>query len=160
MLDCYFFLGFHTINWQFLNNVPQIVWRHAISFFKSSQLLFGIYSGFFVSLSVSLCWVNDVHVGAYAVLFSVQSISIFGTMIIGYWGLLLWFFKNSQLFYRIYSWFSGLLCMDQCRFNDIHVGLSLIHRMSRLKCGRCVPAWSPYWPCICYRFEKQIIIYT
>ena len=36
-------------------------------------------------------------------------------------------FKNSQLFFRIYSGFYGSLCMDQCRINDVHVGWSLVH---------------------------------
>ena len=32
------------------------------------------------------------------------------------------FFMNSQLFFRFFSGFSGSLCMDLCRFNDVHVG--------------------------------------
>ena len=32
------------------------------------------------------------------------------------------FIRNFQLLFRIYSGFSGSLCMDQCRFNDVHVG--------------------------------------
>ena len=47
------------------------------------------------------------------------------------------FFKNSQLFFWIYS---RSLCMDRCRFNDVHVGWCLIHCMSRLKCEQSVQA--------------------
>ena len=34
------------------------------------------------------------------------------------------FSKNSQLFFRIYSGFSGSVCVDRCRVNDVHFGWS------------------------------------
>ena len=37
------------------------------------------------------------------------------------------FLKNSQLLFRIYSRFSGSLCVDRCRLNDVHVGSFSIH---------------------------------
>ena len=55
------------------------------------------------------------------------------------------FFKNSELFFRVYSGCSGLLCVDQCRFDAVNVRWSPIHcrHRLRLKCGQCVEAVSP-----------------
>ena len=110
--------------------------------FKNSHMLFRIYSRFSDSLSVNRCRVNHVHVGGLWCPNSpwvfIQSSSNLVTMILRYWGFLLWlFFKNPQLFFWIYS---RSLCMDRCRFNDVHVGWYLIHCMSRLKCEQSVQA--------------------
>ena len=34
-------------------------------------------------------------------------------------------------FFRIYSQFPDSLCVDRCRFNDVHIRLSPIHGMIR-----------------------------
>ena len=44
----------------------------------------------------------------------------YDTYVLRFIGML--FFKTSQLLYRIYSGFSGSLCVDRCLLNSVHVG--------------------------------------
>ena len=86
-------------------------------FFKNSQLLSRIYSGFSGSLSGNRCWVNYVHVGGLWCHISpwvfIQLTSNLDTMIFRYRGLLIWlFFKEFSVVLPDYSGFSGSLCMN------------------------------------------------
>ena len=84
---------------------------------------------FWITISVNRCWVNDVHVRGfddYDVLFLPEVLSNrLQTLALCSLGIEVYcsdYFKNSQFFFRIFSGFSGSLCMDRCRFNGVHVG--------------------------------------
>ena len=59
----YFSLNFYPIHFKPLHCDPYVLGYVVMIFFKNSQLLFRLYSGFFETLCMDRCRLNDVHVG-------------------------------------------------------------------------------------------------
>ena len=110
----------------------------------SFVIMFGLCGpNILIFLWISMFLIFYVRALFLSIVVFIQSTLNLGTMILRYWGLLVWFvFKNSQLFFRICLGFSTSLCVDRCWLNDGHVGWFSIHclnengRMSRVPlCG-------------------------